>query len=106
MAVVQDAELVEVITDAESAKSLDRPGMTRLLAMIEAKQVDVVIIGKLDRLTRSVKDLGILLERFQKRYGRCAGCRVSGGDHRCRIGQIIGPSRYDTSAGHDRSKAG
>ena len=68
MAVVQGAELAEVIVDAgESAKSLDRPGMARLLALVDAKAVDVVIIAKLDRLTRSVKDLAELLERFTRR---------------------------------------
>jgi len=67
MAVVQGAELAEVIVDAESAKSLDRPGMERLLALVDAGAVDTVIIAKLDRLTRSVKDLAELLERFNRR---------------------------------------
>jgi DNA invertase Pin-like site-specific DNA recombinase len=68
MAVVQGADLAEVIVDAgESAKSLDRPGMQRLLALVDAKAVDTVIIAKLDRLTRSVKDLATLLERFTRR---------------------------------------
>jgi site-specific DNA recombinase len=68
MAVVQGAEVSEVITDAgESAKSLERPGMARLLAMVDGGQVQTVIIAKLDRLTRSVKDLALLLERFQKK---------------------------------------
>jgi DNA invertase Pin-like site-specific DNA recombinase len=68
MAVVQGAELAEVIVDAgESAKSLDRPGMARLLAMVDSRAVDIVIIAKLDRLTRSVKDLAELLERFTRR---------------------------------------
>jgi len=68
MAVVQGAELAEVIVDAgESAKSLDRPGMERLLALVDSRAVDVVIIAKLDRLTRSVKDLAELLERFTRR---------------------------------------
>src|SRR6266852_9686821 len=58
MAVVQGAELVDVLIDAgESAKSLNRPGMARLLALVDAGAVDTVIIAKLDRLTRSVKDL-------------------------------------------------
>ena len=62
MVVVQSAELAEVIIDAgESAKSLHRPGMERLLALADARAVDVVIIAKLDRLTRSVKDLAELL---------------------------------------------
>jgi DNA invertase Pin-like site-specific DNA recombinase len=68
MAVVQDAELAEVIIDAgESAKSLNRPGMVRLLSLVDAGAVDTVIIAKLDRLTRSVKDLAELLERFNRR---------------------------------------
>lgn len=68
MAVVQGAELVDVIVDAgESAKTLDRPGMERLLALVDARKVDTVIIAKLDRLTRSVKDLALLLENFTRR---------------------------------------
>src|SRR4029078_6536905 len=67
-AVVQGAEIVELIVDGgESAKNLDRPGMERLLALVEEGKVDAVIIAKLDLLTRSVKDLAQLLERFQKR---------------------------------------
>ena len=68
MAVVQGAELVETIIDGgESAKSLNRPGMQRLLALVEGRQIDAVIVAKLDRLTRSVKDLCGLLELFEKR---------------------------------------
>jgi site-specific DNA recombinase len=68
MAVVQGAELTEVIIDAgESAKSLNRPGMARLLALVDSRGVDTVIIAKLDRLTRSVKDLAELLELFNRR---------------------------------------
>jgi site-specific DNA recombinase len=68
MATVQGADLCEVIVDGgESAKSLNRPGVTKLLALVEARQVDAVIIAKLDRLTRSVKDLCSLLDLFEKR---------------------------------------
>jgi site-specific DNA recombinase len=68
MAVVQGAEVVEVIQDAgESAKSLERPGMARLLALVDAGTVQVVIVAKLDRLTRSVRHLGELLERFHRK---------------------------------------
>ncbi len=68
MAVVQSCELVDVIVDAgESAKNLKRPGMERLLALVDANAIDTVIIAKLDRLTRSVADLAELLKRFDKR---------------------------------------
>src|SRR5260370_38854540 len=68
MAVVHNAQLIDIIVDGgESAKSLNRPGMARLLALVDAGDVQVVIIAKLDRLTRSVKDLCTLLERFERR---------------------------------------
>jgi DNA invertase Pin-like site-specific DNA recombinase len=68
MATLQEADLTKVIVDAgESGKNLDRPGMQRLLAMVERREVDAVIIAKLDRLTRSVKDLANLLELFERR---------------------------------------
>src|SRR5258708_19046100 len=68
MATIHSAELVEVIIDGgESAKSLNRPGLQWLLALINAGQVQAVIVAKLDRLTRSVKDLRNLLELFEKR---------------------------------------
>jgi DNA invertase Pin-like site-specific DNA recombinase len=68
MGVVHGVALAEIIVDGgESAKSLNRPGMARLLAMVDAGEVRTVIIAKLDRLTRSVKDLCTLLERFERR---------------------------------------
>src|SRR6202023_3711561 len=68
MAVVHSAELIDIVVDGgESAKSLNRPGMARLLALVDAGEVKAVIIAKLDRLTRSVKDLCTLLERFERR---------------------------------------
>jgi site-specific DNA recombinase len=78
MALVHDTNLLDIIVDGgESAKSLQRPGMTRLLAMVDARQVEAVIVAKLDRLTRSVKDLCELLERFERRRGADLGCRIA-----------------------------
>ena len=68
MATVQGTDLLEVIVDGgESAKSLNRPGLQRLLDLVTAGKIDAVIVAKLDRLTRSVKDLCGLLELFEKR---------------------------------------
>jgi DNA invertase Pin-like site-specific DNA recombinase len=65
---VQSADLIDVIVDGgESAKSLNRPGLQKLLGMVNEGKVQAVIVAKLDRLTRSVKDLCGLLELFEKR---------------------------------------
>lgn len=61
-------ELLDVIVDTgESAKDLDRPGMVRILELVGSRAIEMVIVAKLDRLTRSVKDLAVLLEQFQRR---------------------------------------
>jgi DNA invertase Pin-like site-specific DNA recombinase len=68
MAVVHSATLAEIIVDGgESAKTLNRSGMQRLLRLVDERKIDAVIVAKLDRLTRSVKDLCELLERFERR---------------------------------------
>lgn len=60
-----DLDLVEVIVDAgESAKTLERPGLQRALAMLKTGQADALLVVKLDRLTRSVVDLGKLIETY------------------------------------------
>jgi DNA invertase Pin-like site-specific DNA recombinase len=66
MAAVKDAEIIDVIIEAESGKSLERPGMTRLLEMVDLHEVDMVIVAKLDRITRSLSDIEELLKRFRK----------------------------------------
>jgi len=50
-----------------SGGTLDRPALQRLLADIEAGQVDVVVVYKLDRLTRSLRDFHKLVEQFERR---------------------------------------
>jgi DNA invertase Pin-like site-specific DNA recombinase len=53
----------DVVSDAgESAKSLQRPGMSELLDRIRKGDVERVVVAKLDRLTRSVRDLCSLVE--------------------------------------------
>jgi site-specific DNA recombinase len=60
-----DLELCEVIVDAgESAKSLNRPGLQRALGMLKRGEADALLVVKLDRLTRSVRDLGQLVESY------------------------------------------
>jgi site-specific DNA recombinase len=60
-------DLVEIIVDeGESAKDLKRPGMERLLGMIRRREIDMVVVAKLDRATRSMRDLLGLLSTFER----------------------------------------
>ncbi|MCT7971095.1 recombinase family protein [Laspinema olomoucense] len=52
-----------------SAKSLDRPGLQYALGCLRDGSADGLVVLKLDRLTRSVADLELLLtEYFEERY--------------------------------------
>lgn len=60
-----ELDLVAVCEDAGvSAKTTDRPGLRRALGLLESREADGLLVAKLDRLTRSVGDLGALLSRY------------------------------------------
>jgi site-specific DNA recombinase len=47
-----------------SGGSMERPAIQRLLAEIRARRIDVVVVYKVDRLTRSLSDFAKLVELF------------------------------------------
>ena len=52
-----------------SGGTLERPALSRLLAEIDAGRIAMVVVYKIDRLTRSLADFARLVERFE-----AAGC--------------------------------
>ena len=50
-----------------SGGTMDRPALQQLLADIDKGRVDVVVVYKIDRLTRSLMDFAKIVERFDKR---------------------------------------
>lgn len=52
---------------AYSGGNLDRPALRQLLADIEAGLIDVVVVYKIDRLTRSLADFAKLVETFDRK---------------------------------------
>jgi site-specific DNA recombinase len=50
-----------------SGGTLERPALKRLLADIERGQVDVVVVYKIDRLSRSLMNFAMLVEVFERR---------------------------------------
>jgi DNA invertase Pin-like site-specific DNA recombinase len=49
-----------------SGGTLERPALQRLIADIEARRVDVVVVYKIDRLSRSLMDFAKLVEVFDR----------------------------------------
>jgi site-specific DNA recombinase len=61
----QDWEIVKIYREeGVSAKNLERPQIKKLLK--ELSQFDVVLVYKLDRISRSVADINSLLQTFEK----------------------------------------
>ncbi len=47
-----------------SGGHLERPGLQRLMQAVDAKQVDQIVVYKIDRLTRSLADFAKLVDRL------------------------------------------
>src|ERR1700727_2290680 len=47
-----------------SGGSMDRPALQKLLADVQARRIDVIVVYKVDRLTRSLADFAKLVETF------------------------------------------
>jgi site-specific DNA recombinase len=50
-----------------SGGNMDRPGLQRLLADIEARRVDTIVVYKVDRLTRALSDFAKIVEVLDSR---------------------------------------
>jgi hypothetical protein len=55
-----------------SGGNMERPALKRLMADIEAGKIDIVVVYKIDRLTRSLADFSKMVEVFERH-----GCRSS-----------------------------
>ena len=55
-------DVVEYVDDGYSAKNLNRPAVQRLIEDCNARKLDMVLVWKSDRLTRSLRDLLMLVE--------------------------------------------
>ena len=65
---LKDLDLLEIIEDAGiSAKNLKRPGVQKVLTLARKKQVDAIVVYKLDRIFRSTMDALETTQMFDRR---------------------------------------
>ena len=105
-----DLEIVATCIDAgESAKSLNRPALKDALAHLEAGDATALLVVKLDRLTRSVKDLSVLIDDyFSSRFSLLSvseniDTRTAGG--RLVLNILASVSAWEREAVSERTKA-
>ena len=64
-AALYDIDLVDIVVDAGiSGETLKRDGLQRALVALKAGEATALLITKLDRLTRSVVNLGQLIDEY------------------------------------------
>jgi site-specific DNA recombinase len=112
-AALYDLDLVELVEDAgESAKSLKRPGLAHVLQLLDTGQADGLVIAKLDRLTRSVRDLATLIDcYFSERAGKQLFSVGDSIDTRTAAGRLvlnvlISVAQWEREVICERTKAG
>ena len=74
-----------------SGGSMERPALRKLLSDVEAERIDVIVVYKVDRLTRSLADFAKLVERprrnrFELSRQRRGRLRHQQGDWRRKAG--------------------
>jgi len=62
-----ELDLIKIIVECESAKSLNRAGIQEAIDLLQSKKAEGLVVAKLDRLTRSIKDLSLLLDNLFKK---------------------------------------
>src|SRR6266550_284140 len=62
----EDWKIVRRFTDQASGASLERPGLERALQEAAAKRFDLLLVYRVDRLSRSVRGLAQLLEQLDQ----------------------------------------
>ncbi|RZU30469.1 recombinase family protein [Blastococcus saxobsidens] len=82
-----------------SAKDLNRPALTAALDRLDRRQADVLVVAKLDRLSRSVGDFGALLDRAARR-GWSVVCLDLGVDTTTPVGEftanvVVSAAQYE-----------
>jgi DNA invertase Pin-like site-specific DNA recombinase len=104
------AEPVVWYRDKFTGKTLDRPGMTKLLAAIAAGKVSQVVIWRLDRLGRTAKGLTALLDDLVARKVNLVSLRegldLSTPAGRLMAHVIASMAQYETEVRAERVLAG
>lgn len=63
---LNDMTLTQIITDQASGKTMKREGLEAVLEAVKAREIDAVVIYRLDRLSRRLFDILSLMQVFEK----------------------------------------
>lgn len=84
----QDCEFMEYIDEGFSGGNTNRPGFNQMMRDIKAKKIDVVIVYKLDRLSRNILDFFDTYKIFEE-YEVKFISKTEGFDASTQMGKIV-----------------
>lgn len=104
-------ELVDVITDAGlSGRKANRPGLVEAKARMKRREADLLVVAKLDRLSRSVRDGANTLEVAEKQgWGLVdlgSGVDMSIPEGVMVANMLMAAAQYEAQIGGVRTKEG
>jgi DNA invertase Pin-like site-specific DNA recombinase len=67
-------QLLEIVRDREAGPTLERPGLGYLLERIASRHADGMVVSDLQRLSRSIIDLGALMAWFRDADATLVAC--------------------------------
>lgn len=80
-------DIIQEISESKSASTAsDRPGLMQAMTAVKAGVADGIIFYKLDRLTRSVRDLGMILDEMN---GKAIISVMDQFDTTCATGRLV-----------------
>jgi DNA invertase Pin-like site-specific DNA recombinase len=103
-------EPIKVYTDAQTGKTMDRPGFNKLMDDVQSGRVKTVVVWRLDRLGRTAKGLTALFEDFTARKVNLIslkdGLDLSTPAGRMMAGVLASVAQYETEVRAERIHAG
>ena len=103
-------QTIKWYSDKFTGKTLDRPGMTKLLADIRGGKVKAVVVWRLDRLGRTARGLLALLDELESLgvgfVSLREGIDLSTAAGRLMLVVLAGVSQYETEVRKERQLAG
>jgi site-specific DNA recombinase len=76
------------LVEVKSGRTLDREELNKLFILIKNREIDAVVVGKLDRLSRNVAQLSMIAETCQE-YGVELHYADFGKDENTPMGRMI-----------------
>lgn len=105
---LHELDLLDVIRDpGASARTLDRPGLSRVLTIFHKAKAGVLVVAKLDRLTRSLADWQFLIDHTFDTVRLCSVAEsidTASAGGRLVLNLLVSVAQWEREANQERTR--